>query len=242
MKWWLLIIFGVLLVDCVSAEILNEKNERECNGNKCWVNSYNAEVFPKLLNKYWYFNEIHDITPLDNLGTRYSYADGTIVTMVPMVEIDGKIKELNTVPTISDTPLKYVSIITKERDQTKFKIEFDNIIGLSRIGFRVLSNQPIKYIDYEYLKSGIYDNENPPYYHNVTDLQILDTRLSFVDLIENGYNIEFDKLNNILWIDLTDKPNTRLEADPTQYRFAKTTDGYFQVQSPNTCIRVPINS
>lgn len=239
MKWKylaIILIWGGIMINAVNAQILDENTEVNCNKGLCNWTQTMGKRFHEYNGSYTYFNEYINSVSLSNVIGQISLS-GTQVNLIPILNHNSQNVELSDISPIVGTQLDYNTFVDIQRDGSKFTIEFNMVEGLNKIGFRVESNKPIRYIDYNYTPEGIYEVSNAislnpfepvepiesiPIYE-VTDLVIGELRYSFVDLIENGFNISYDKRRDILWIDLQGMEG-HIVADPTYSFYSDNTD------------------
>nr|MBA4405245.1 hypothetical protein [Nanoarchaeum sp.] len=207
--------------------ILDERTEQTCNGNTCEWTQYAGNKFYNYNNEFYYFSDYttsHESEGNFNQNT----LGNTEITLTPVVNYQDSDVEIADLPNIIGDQLNYRTTVNQYRDNTKFSINFNTLENLNRIGFKVTSNKPIRYFDYNYTPEGIYEIdpvrpvEIPNY--QMTDLIIGELRYSFVDLVESNFDIEYDKTNDILWINL-EGLDGNIEADPVYTFYSESQDG-----------------
>ena len=212
-------------VDWETAEILDERTELSCNGRSCSWTQTQGKRFHEYENNHYYFNEY--ITSQESQGALSQESlDNTEVTLTPLVEYNNQEIEITNLSSVIGNQLNYQTTVDQYRDDTKFSINFNTLENLNRIGFKVTSNKDISYRTYNYTPEGVYDEDNFIQYE-VTDLIIDELGYSFTDLIESGFEIEYDKENDILWINLEGLEGN-IDADPIYSFYSESTDSSLQ--------------
>lgn len=211
----------------VNAEIIDDRTEYSCSSNdSCsWV-QYQNKRFDFYDNR-WITNQEFTKISREKLNDdlTYEFLDNSSVTITPVLSINGNLVRLRDSNSLFRESLGYQQFLVSKRFYNKFYAEFNTQLNLDRIGYQISSNYPITAVTYEYLREGVYiTNESLPYV-NVTDLYIGKLKFSFVDLVEAGYNIEFDRKTNTIWIFLEDKEG-RIRIDPIEYIFSDNPDGH----------------
>jgi hypothetical protein len=205
----------------------------DCSGGECTWIQHSGKKFEEYDNDFWVYGDFLSISE-DNYDLKYSYEDGTEITLIPVIDAGNAEISLKNVSTETGNLINYSSLVDEGRDLAKFTVEFNKINNIDRIGFEIQSNDDIEYIDYDYIKEGIYDDD--PTTYSVTDVVSNGKRYSFIDLIESGFDIEFDKKTNTLWIDVSELSG-RIEADPATSFFSESQDGHciYTIGPPYTC-------
>lgn len=215
--------FTIMMSGLVNATILNQKTEETCNNGVCVRTIYQNDVFTPDLKS---FNQLINKANIDeNKSIIYEFRDGFYVKFEPLIVSNGIKYYVKDLPQNKRNRLNYGAIINRFRDEAKFNMNLDNAQDLDYIGLKVDTNIPIELIHYNYTKSGIYTDRNPDVY-DVYDMVIANKyRISFTDLIEQGYNISFDIPKREIYIDLRNKQGS-LTLDPTSTFYSNSNDGH----------------
>ena len=231
----------LIFIASVNGEILNERQEQTCNKNKCSLTSYSSDLFVNYNGWKTHKDLLQTTDRKINEDLEYSYKDNTIITYKPFVIINGKEISLDQIgneeASIVLTPINYYAEIINKRHESKFIVEIDKTRGLTDIGFYIITNQHIEYLDFEYYpENQINLISNDLYSINTTDLIIGNKRIAFYDLAENGFKYSFDKKKNKLLIDVSDKIG-RISIDPSEQFVSTASDGNINYNyMPLSCV------
>jgi len=231
-----------------SPNIIDEKTEVQCNNGVCSWTQTQGKRFQEYNGEYLYFEEFMDSASISNIIGQNTLS-GTQVSLMPVVSLNDEQYNLGDVPSLMGDQISFETFVNNGRDETEFTVNLNVVDGMDRVGYRVVSNEPISYISYNYTPSGVYETEpinsfNPsitpsvdeiPVYW-VTDLVIGDLSYSFVDLIEDGYNFTYNRRTDTLWIDLTNHSGN-IDIDPIYSFYSDSTDGSLYLRGiPSACI------
>ena len=222
----LIIILMILIISPVSAEIIDEKTEKSCVDGSCELIYYSSDVFKEYNDQFWTFEDFSSGYVTEDYDIVYNYEDGTQITLTPFGIYKGNkyyIKDLD--PSIQ-AQIDFNTILEDFRDDSKFTINMKKVKFLTAIGFQVTSNKPIAEFVQEYPESGIFDEFNPPEIYSVTELQIGGIGFSYLDLLENGFDVSYS--NYEFLIDISDRPdNSIIDLDPLSTYYSKASDGFW---------------
>ena len=222
MKWFLLIIFGVLCMSFASAEIINSRTEHEPGK----YTFYTKDKFYNNGKEYLTFEDFSDSKIVDYTLV-FDYEDGTQINLTPFGIYKRNKYYVKDLDSSILNQIDFNNVLSDFRDYSKFTIEFNRIKFLTDIGFKFSSNKPILEIPQEYTEEGVFNlNEEEPEIYRVTDLKAGNVIFSYLDLLQTGNSVLYSDYE--ITIDISDREeNSFISLDPGFSTYSPNVDGYF---------------